>query len=198
MNLLKRDEFYGKYFHFIVVFSPTAKIDDLYKSLELPEENHIEDITAENLNKIIEARKKLIEQKGIEFVGKNSRMLIIIDDCIGSNAFLQSPEAVKLFALLRHYLVSVIILIQSYTKISRACRINANSIMIFPSNINEVEVLLDEITPPSLSKKQFKEVISFATNDKYDFLYINNKADPKARFRKNLDDLIDLKDFGTK
>ena len=73
--------------------------------------------------------------------------------------------------------------------------INANAVAVFPSSQSEVEVLLDEITPAGLKKKEFQKVIDYATDGRYDFLYINNHADPGKRVRKNLDEIINLDDY---
>lgn len=198
MNLLSRKEFYGQYFHYTLVISPTAgSTDDLYKVLNLPEENFIDDFTSEFLENLIESRKELIKEKGIKWVAKNSRVNLILDDVIANRQFLQSPECLKLFALLRHYLCSVMILIQSFTKVSRACRLNANAIMIFPSCQNEVQILLDEVTPANMKKRDFEKVIDYATNEQYKFLYINNKAKQNEKIRKNLSEIINLDDFKT-
>ena len=128
-------------------------------------------------------------------MAKNSRVLIILDDVIANREFLNSPQALKMFALLRHYLVSVIVLMQTYNKLPKALRNNANAIMIFPSNRSELEVLKDELCQPSLSKKQFEKVISDATSERYDFLYINNHAEPSKKLRKNLDEIINLEKY---
>ena len=77
----------------------------------------------------------------------------------------------------------------------RALRINSNSLAIFPSTQSEIEVLKDEITPPGLNRKQFQKVIEDATSGRYDFLYINNHAEPGRRLRKNLDEIIDLQNY---
>ena len=196
LNILTKDNMYNKYFHYTVVYSPTAgKFDDMYKILKLPEENFKNDFSAEDLNNLIESRKDLIAKKGIEWVVKNSRVLIILDDVIANRDFLNSPEALKMFALLRHYQVSIIVLMQSYNKLPRALRINANATIVFPSTQSEVEVLLDEITPSGLSKKQFTKIIEHCTDGRYDFLYINNHADPDKRIRKNFDEVIDIKKY---
>ena len=111
LNMLTRKEFYKNYFHYTVVFSPTASMgDDMYDVLQLPEENIKNYFTQEDLESIIEVRKSLIQEKGIEWVATNSRMLIILDDIIASRNFLMSPASLKMFALLRHYLCSVIVL----------------------------------------------------------------------------------------
>jgi thioredoxin-related protein len=100
-----------------------------------------------------------------------------------------------MFALLRHYQVAIIVLMQSYNKLPRALRINSNATIVFPSTQSEVEVLLDEITPSGLSKKQFLKVIEYCTDGRYDFLYINNHAEPDKRIRKNFDEVIDIKKY---
>ena len=196
VNLLTKENMYKNFFHVILVFSPTAgEFDDTYKNLKLPKENFIADFNGETLNNIIELRKKQIKNKGIEYVAKNSRMLIILDDVIANRSFLESPEALKMFALLRHYLVSVIVMIQSYTKLPRALRLNCNAVMVFPSLSSETEILKEEIRPPGITKKDFQKVIEYCTKGRYDFLYINNHADPDKRIRKNLDEIIDIKKF---
>ena len=196
MNLLTRKEFLKHYFQYIIVYSPTAgEYDDSYKSLNLPKENFKNDFSEEDLERLIKSRKDLIKKKGIEWVAKNSRVLIILDDVIANRDFLNSPQALKMFALLRHYLVSVIVLMQTYNKLPKALRNNANAIMIFPANRSELEVLKDELCPPSLNKKQFEKVITDATSEKYNFLYINNHADPSKKLRKNLDEIINLDNY---
>ena len=199
LNLLTRKEFYKNYFHYTMVFSPTASVgDDMYDVLDLPEENIRNDFTQEDLDHIIQVRKDLIKEKGIEWVAKNSRMLIILDDIIASRSFLMSPASLKMFALLRHYLCSVIVLTQSYNKIPRALRLNCNAVFVFPASQSEVEVLIDEITPSGIKKRDFESVIDYATNEQYEFLYINNHAKPSERIRKNLTEVIDLDKFKTK
>ena len=86
-------------------------------------------------------------------------------------------------------------MVQSYNKLPRSLRLNANAIMVFPSLESEITVLKDEITPPGISKKDFGKVIAYATEGRYDFLYINRHADPGKRIRKNLDEIIDLEKF---
>ena len=196
INILTNKDLLKDYFHYIVVFSPTAgKYDDSYKSLGLPSESFKNDFSADDLNTLIENRKALIDKKGIEWVVKHSRVLLIMDDVIANRDFLNSPEALKMFALLRHYQCSIIVLMQSYTKLPRALRINANATIIFPSTQSEVEVLLDEITPAGISKKEFQKVIEYATEGKHDFLYINRHAERGQQIRKNLDEVIDINLF---
>jgi hypothetical protein len=196
LNILTRKELLGNYYHTIIVFSPTAgKYDDTYKALNIPEENFVEDFSPQSFENLIQVRKDLISEKGIEWVAKNSRVLIVLDDVIANRDFLQSQTALKLFALLRHYLCSIFILIQSYTKVPRALRLNCNATYIFPASQSEVEILKDEVCPAGLTKKQFEKVIEYATSEPYSFLSINNHTKPKERFRRNLDEIIDLEKY---
>ena len=87
---------------------------------------------------------------------------------------------------------SIFILVQSYTKLPRALRLNCNSTYIFPGSQSEVEVLLDEVTPVSMTKKEFMKVISYCTSDPHSFMSINNHAPRGQQIRKNLTEIIDL------
>lgn len=196
LNLLTKKAFYGNYFHYTIIFSPTACAgDDMYDVLGLPSENIKNDFSEDDLNAIIESRKELIEKKGIDWVTKNCRLLIVLDDIIANTHFLNSPEALKMFALLRHYQCSVIVLTQSYKKIPRSLRLNVNATIIFPSTQSEVDILLDQVTPAGIKKREFEKVIDYATDGPYDFLYINNHAEKDERIRKNIDEVIDLEKF---
>jgi Poxvirus A32 protein. len=187
---------YGSFFHYIVVFSPTAGTeDDSYKALKLPKENFIKKFDGAMLQKIIDKRKEQIRQKGIAWVGKNSRMLIIMDDVIADKEFLKSPEALKMFTLLRHYLVSIIILLQKYNKLPPALRTNCNAICVFPSKQNEIECLIDEITPSMMAKRDFEKVIDYCTKDEYSFLYVNFHAKREDQIRKNLSEILTKEDI---
>lgn len=196
INILTRPEMLKNYFHFILVFSPTAgETDDTYNSLNLPAENFIRDFDEDYLDNLIEKRKELIAEKGIKWVGKHSRVLLILDDIIANRSFLHSPGALKMFTLLRHYHCSIMTLIQSYTKLPRALRINSNATIVFPSQQNEVEVLLDEITPAGIKKREFEKVINHCTSERYSFLYINRHAEREKQIRKNLNDIVNLSEF---
>lgn len=196
LNVLSRPDLLGNYFHLILIFSPTAgDLDDTYKALKLPKENYIKDFNTDTLQTILENRKKLINDKGIDWVAKNNRVCLIFDDMIAEKTFLNSPETLKMFTLLRHYLCSVVICSQSFKKVPRSIRINANWLCIFPSLQSEVQIMLDEITPSGITKKEFLKIIDYCTEGRYDFMNINNHADPKERIRKNLSEIIDIQKF---
>lgn len=186
----------GKYFHTIVMFSPTADADTtITEALKLPKENIITNFKEEDLKKIIEAQRALIAEQGYNKVAKSNRMLFIFDDCISHQKFLRSQTIIDLTATVRHLLISVVFLMQSYRMVARACRINLRGIAFFQSNRNETDVLCDEECPPSLRSKEFRALIHQATKDKYNFLWINKDQPYERRYMHNYDNYFDLSVF---
>jgi hypothetical protein len=183
----------GGYFHTIVMFSPTADADTtLTEALKLPKENIITNFTEEGMNEIIEAQRTLIKQKGYNKVAKTNRMLFILDDCISHQKFLKSKTIIDLVATVRHLLISVVFLIQSYRMVARACRINLRGIAFFQSNRNETDVLVEEECHPALKNKEFRQLIHSATNEKYSFLFINKDRPFNERFLRKYEEVLEI------
>lgn len=202
LNLIHPDNkhLHGSYYHTILIFSPTASndkngLDDTYTVLNLPKENYIKDFNPDILKTLLNNRKKQIEKDGIEKVSKTDRVLLIFDDCICEKSFMHSPETLKLFVLLRHYLCSVALLAQSITKVPRGMRVNSNMLILFINLESEIVICTDEFCPSNVSKKKFREIINFCCKDRFNFMSINNHADPGKRIRKNLSDIIDLENL---
>lgn len=195
-NLLTNKDLLGNYFHGIIVYSPTAgEYDDTYRALNIPKSNFIKEFGQKELEELIESRKALITKKGIKWVAEKCRIAIILDDVIANRGFLESQVALKLFCLLRHYLCSIFVLVQSYTKLPRALRLNCNSVYVFPASQSEIEILIQEITPNGCKKRDFEKVINYCTSEPYNFLSVNNHAKSGEQIRKNLTEVIDLKKF---
>jgi hypothetical protein len=189
--LCTEPKFYGDFFHHTYLFSPTCRADDLTEHLKLDDEHMIEDPTEEKLSEIIKSQDELIKTKGIKWTGKHSRVLIIFDDIVSNQNFLKSPAMLKLATMGRHSLISSVINTQSYTKIPRAIRLQANGLIVFPSSNNEVQLLVDDICPPHTKKKDFLKLVEYATTGAdFPFLYCNNFAPHDTRFRKNFDTYI--------
>ena len=196
LNMLTRKDLLGDFYHKIIIFSPTAgDLDDTYSTLKLPPENFIKKFDSSMLETILNNRKAEIKKDGIEKVGRHNRVILIFDDMIAERKFLESKENLMLFTLLRHYLISVVVLSQSFKKIPRSIRINSNFTCIFPSLESEIAIMIEEITPAGVSKKAFRKIIDYCTEGRYDFMTINNHAPPKERIRKNLYDIIDVSLF---
>lgn len=183
----------GGYFHTIVMFSPTAECDTtLTAELKLPEENIITNFTEDMLKEIIEGQRELIKKKGYNSVSKSNRMLFIFDDCISHQKFLKSKTIIDLTATVRHLLISVVFLIQSFRMVARPCRINLRGIAFFQSNRVETDVLVEEEGPPNLKSREFREMIHDATKDKYSFLFINKDRPFNERYLRKYTHVMEM------
>lgn len=201
VNLMTRAHMYGRtnpkdkksqYFDLVFLFSPTAEGgDDLVDHLDL-DENKI--ITNEEqfypvLDHILKTQKKLIEKNGLL---KAPKILLIFDDCQSAEKFLRSDNFMKIFIAGRHYNISIIACGQSWTKFPRATRLQASNIILYPSSGSEVDLLVDEYTPPNKTKAQMKQLVAHATHEPFNFLHINNQVPIKDRYRKNYDTLLSI------
>lgn len=192
-NMLTDNKLLGNYYDMIIMFSPTAECDStITSSLKLPDENIITNFTEDDLKDIIEAQRKLIKKKGYNKVARENKILFIFDDCISHRKFLRSKTMIDLTATVRHLLISVVFLIQSYRMVARACRINLRGIAFFESNRNETDVLCEEEACPQLKKNEFRKLIHYANNEPYSFLWINKDRPTNERYFKKFDEILYL------
>ena len=194
LNLMTRPEFYGekngkKYFQEIHVFSPTAKSDDIYEALDLPEDQLHVDLNTEELRELMDSQKEDIAKKGID---KCKRICVIYDDVQGNPKFLRSPEFKESVMANRHNNFTVFILGQSYNHTPRQVRLQCRYLFYFQGSNNERNIIAEEIDAPGLSKQEMLDLVDFATEDDYAFLYVNLNEKFKTRYRKNLTEIIDI------
>lgn len=194
-NMMMKKEFLGKFFDQVYLFSPTAKSDDLVEHLKLKKENIVDKLDKSaivKLNKIVDDNTEKIKKNGIASTARNSKILIICDDCISHKLFIKSDILIMLATAGRHALISTIICTQSYTKVPRVIRLQAQGLIIFPSSNDEIELLADDLTPPNVSKKHFIEMIKYATDEPYSFLFVNHHVkNQRDKFRKNFNEIIE-------
>jgi hypothetical protein len=197
VNIMSRPEFYGidgsgkPYFDIVFLFSPTANGgDDLVRFLDIPKKRIFTEFDTTALDNIIATQKDLIEEK--KDITKSPKMLIIFEDIQSDKKFMNSKSFLKCFIQCRHLNISTFLLSQSFTRTPRACRLQANNIFLFPCSRSERKLLIDEFTPPRLSKREFGDLIDHATSDDHSFLHINMREMPRTRFRKNLDEILKL------
>ena len=192
LNLVTNPKLMGSFFDDVYLISPTAKSDDLVKHLKL-EPDHIWDNLEEavtNLHTLLDNQSYDIETNGIL---KTSKVLVICDDCVGTKQFMKSDVLTKVAIHGRHNLVSSIILTQSYTKVPRVIRLQSQGIALFPSSEAEVKLLNEDFCPPGCTRKRFKQIVGFATDEPYSFLFIQNHHKViKERYRKKLSDIITI------
>lgn len=195
MNLMTNHNFYKGFHNFVFLFSITAKLDDSFKPLKL-KKTHIFDTEAdmiENLKTIFEAQKRNVENKGI---ANSPKILLIFEDLTTNEKLMRNHIFKSLFTLGRHLNIQVIALIHKYKALPRTQRLNAMNIIFFRSSGDETDQLVDDFTPPGHTKKEFKEIVEYATapnaESEYNFLYICNKLPFKIKFRKNFDTILTL------
>lgn len=196
-NLIADPRFFGtskNSFFMKLLISPTAEGDDVQKELGIEEGCTISDLEAapEILKEIMRMQKQSITDEGND---KAPQVAIIYDDVISDAAFMRSNEFIKSFIASRHFNFTTFVCSQSWTAVPRKCRIQASNIFFFAAPLSEVELLFNEYCPPKFNKKQFFALVDYATSEPYSFLYINKSVPMEERFRKNLDEIIDLKSF---
>lgn len=195
-NMLTKTFFLKGFFDEIYLFSPTAKSDDLVEHLKLKDDNIIEKLDESaitKLNQIVDKNTEKIKKDGIAKTAKNSKILIICDDCISEKVFIKSNILSRLATAGRHALISTIICSQSYTKVPRVIRLQCQGLIVFPSSNDEIELLCEDLCPPGISKKEFLDIIKFATDERYSFLFVNHMCkDPKDKFRKRFAEIIEF------
>jgi hypothetical protein len=64
--------------------------------------------------------------------------------------------------------------------------------MIFPASQSEIDLLVEEYTPPNTTKKEFFDLVKHATHDRFNFLHICCRVRPEERFRKNLNTILTI------
>ena len=135
------------------------------------------------------------------------KSLLILDDCLGSPAILQSSGLTKIATLNRHIAplkenhsnrsacgLAVIILSQSYKMqqgISRVLRENLSLLTLFKNKQEQqVKAIKDELANV-VDEELFNKAYEYATREKYGSLTVdfNPKCATKT-FRKNLNQII--------
>jgi hypothetical protein len=81
---------------------------------------------------------------------------------------------------------------QHFNRIPRVCRLQANFIFFFQGNQGEVDMIVEEFAPPMYNKNEMRQMVTEATQKKFSFLTINMKVGWELRFRRNLDEFVDL------
>ena len=194
VNLVTDKRFYGgsKSFDHIFLFSPTGLADDVQKALKIPPSCVFTDLMTEALpaiEKIEKFQEDEIEKNG---AAKAKQILFIFDDVISNTKFMSSPCFVKSFIANRHFNATTILCSQHFTRIPRVCRLQASYLAFFAISNSEAELLAEEFSPPMMKKKDFMRLIDETLTEPFSFLGINMKAPWESRFRKNLDQAINL------
>ena len=196
IHMLTHEEFMKDFFDEVFLFSPTARLDDLVEHLKLDDDHIIDKLNVaatEKLSGIISSQDSKIKKDGILATSRNSKVLIICDDCISEKAFIKSDILSRLATAGRQSLISTIICSQAYTKVPRVIRLQTQGLILFPSSNDEIELLNKDLCPANTSKRDFLELIQFATDEPYSFLFVNHHCkNPRDKFRKNFGSVLSV------
>lgn len=201
-NLITGPQFFGKslerpdgWFDEIFLFSPTADGDDVQKALGIKKEHVYTDLdeAPELINVILSTQKEKLAGGGKAH--KVKQFCIIFDDVIGETQFMNTKEFLQTFYMVRHRNCTTFICSQHYKRIPKVCRQQASFVFFFAGSQAEVETVVEDFSPPLYSRKEFADLVNYATADKHSFLTVCMKVDPRLRFRKNLDEILTLDRF---
>lgn len=214
------DKFYSKsknksYFDEIHLFSPTANIDYTWSKLPgLENKNRHTKPTKQMILKELQKAKKgilgttsdsvppLSEKQLHSRKQKAKKILFIFDDAIAESKLINSDEFLTVFIEGRHFMISSMIMTQAYKKVPRSARIQATHLSMFPSMTSEIERVGDDFGPKELSKKEFLQMVTEATEPDeacpFPFLHVDRFAPIEKRFRRNLTETIQMPSCGTR
>lgn len=195
LRLMTNKNFYKDFFDLRYLFSTTAKLDDQFKRLKI-KKSHIYDEEQEMINAlhtIVKAQKKNVENKG---VSNSPKILLVFEDLTTNEKLMRDKIFKSLWTLCRHLNIMIIAMIHKYKALPRTQRLNAMNIIYFRGSGDENDQIVDDFTPPGFTKKEFKEIVDFATSpdeqSRFNFLYICNKLPHKIRYRKNFENIMTL------
>lgn len=187
--LLDEDKYNGK-FDVIIIWSRTYHHDSKWRNIDLPPGSVFTVFDENEANKILKVAEAVSKEVYVN-------ILIIVDDMIADS--IMSPRRMGFFEGLatrgRHANVSVIIITQQYMALSPSVRNNStNSIFFRIRNGQELDKITRE-NRESLTPEAFTALYNAATEEPFAFLHVNNQqADPKKRFWKNWDTLLQIED----
>jgi hypothetical protein len=193
-NLVVDKRFYNakKTFDHIFLISPTCENDCIQKGLNIDERCIVDNLddAAACLESIMKHQKESIKKAGGSH--KAPLVLVLLDDVIGHKDLLNSREFTDLYIKGRHYNVTSILCSQHLMRVPRVVRLQATALFIFACSRADCEIISESYCPPMMAKKAFLRLIDDATRDRYSFLSIFMNVGWEKRFRRNLDEVINL------
>ena len=180
LNLALR--FLKGYFHNFFVISGSIDADPAYAMVKLnPKKRsaHYSDDVMDRFIAQIEEQIQDSENTGTEL----PRSLLIVDDMGGDAAFAQNMRTslMKKALLHRHFGLSIIFLVQSFTLLPKKLRMNLPYYMLFKMEPREVQAIAKEIAG-STGEDKFRALFARATDTPHGFLYIDRRKLPYRYF----------------
>ena len=192
LNWLLHPDFYKDYFSDVLLFSSTAKMDPLFQRAGIPKKNIFDTDIKGKLTEILAAQKKEVESKGS---AKAKLKLLIFEDSTSNGKLLKSRDLIQLFTAGRHLRLTVFLVCHKYKSIPPVIRLNASSLVVFPSNNSQLYQLFEDYGQAGVHKKDFYQLVRYAwtptESDKRPYLYIDNKSKMDKKYlRKGLGEFL--------
>ena len=152
------------------------------------------DLKARIFNKLVGDNGKDIIADLLQFqaeqkdLGKMEPVMILLDDFICNKVFnsRRSP-IVDLFTKGRHFMISIMVLSQSYNLIPLPIRkLSMVNIFFNPFNAKETKTIVEE-NCSYLPEKEFEKMLLHTTKEKFQFLVCDYQ---KHRYLKNFDEIL--------
>jgi len=158
------------------------------KSKDEPLYNYL----ADKLKDKIEIVEGINNLPSLDSFSKDVQSLLVFDDLINEKNQKVIEEA---FIRLRKKGASMIYISQSFFAIPKMIRNNVNYIFLKQvSSLKNLTRIMNE-NALGIDKIIFKQMYDLCTKNRSDFLLIDlDNADPKMRFRKNLDEVLEYPD----
>jgi DNA helicase HerA-like ATPase len=169
---------YNQYFDKIYFCSSNiynGKIKDpAYETIHIPEKRLYDDFNSDIMNEI---KEDIMNDEDFE----DSQYLLVIDD-LPTELNKRTSAIVKQFLKHRHLHLSIIITTQKLNLLNLSIRNNASHLIVFKTNNqNERKSLA---TMVEINENLFYEYLDYATEEKYNFLFVDLSVSPTC-FYKN-------------
>ncbi len=189
MNLIAKQNKaspYNKKFDRVYIFSPSMKTidDDPFESI--PEEQKYSELNVENLSNVYS-----------EVKDSGERVLFILDDVVNDLKDKDTERLLTKIAMNRRHIcgkneegdsagISMWQTTQIFNRIPRPLRASASHYTIFKTtNKKELDTIYDELI--LMDKPDFKRLLDFVFDEKFNSLYINTDEDFTKMYHKNFD-----------
>lgn len=152
----------------IIVCSSTEAVNHFYSDL-IPKNCIYDSYTEEFGEKLIAGLTR--ENSSIP-KSEQKKVLLILDDLVGSINFQHSKTITKIFSMGRHISLGVCIVTQYLNAISPVIRNNLDFLMVGQQNHSSVDLLQQQFQSGNITKAEFMQMYYRCTID-YQFLVVN-------------------------
>jgi plasmid maintenance system killer protein len=185
-------DIYRDCFARVFIWSPSIWVDQTWRPVMKYIEDHMhvkhteedpiyfEDYNNDDLEKVIDEQKKVIQYMKDKNKKRLYQILIIIDDHADNPALSRNSKLLhSLYTRGRHNMISTIVSVQSYTSLHPIIRRNVTDLMVYRlKNVKDLENVLEELSA-LMSKKHLLQLYHYCVEQPYGFLYVKLNAKNK-------------------